>query len=250
MPIYPAPNGLFSQGPVLRRRHDQGEVMSYYTPTLPSRASRRIPLKGNSSFRGALVMSLGANRSVTFESRLEMMTAYMLLQRDDIADLYDQSTAIEYLDTDGKQRSHTPDFMAVTKDGRRILVAVKRSDSAQRRNFRRTLGLIKAQMGRVADDLVLVTEKSFSAEEASNAELFHQIGREIDDEADAVLIALIDSLNSGCTIAQLVDASGLGARAYRSIIRLLAQNRCRHTAKSRLSYSSIISAKTGRGHLA
>jgi len=216
--------------------------MSGYIPTLPSRASRAIPLRTRSSFRGAFVTTFGGvRRAVVFESRLELLTAYLLVTSAGVVDIWDQPTPIEYVDGDGEVRRHTADYLVTMSDGRKVLVAVKPAGSATRHDLRTTLGLIRAQMPMsFADEIVLVTDRSFSREQAENAELIHHIGGETDDEADLVLTGLIATLQANTTIGALVQASGLEGRAYRSIIRLIGQGFCHQVGKGHLRYDSRI----------
>ena len=220
--------------------------MTRFEPTLPSRASRHIPMKTKGSVRGAFVMQLDKPRSVVFESHLELKTALILLSKEHIIDLIDQPPPISYTDVDGKIRSHTPDYMVVLANGKRVVVAVKPMAAVERLNFRQTLGLIKAQMGDYADDLILVTDQSFTRAEADNAELLHEVRAEVDEEADEQLFRLIESLNSSCSIGQLIAASGLGGRAFRSIARLIAKHRCRLVGNDRISYRSMVEPKPRR----
>jgi hypothetical protein len=215
--------------------------MTTFETTLPSIASRKIPLRGKFSFRGAIAAKInGRRRSIVYESRLELKVSYIVLSKKGIVDLIDQPPPVSYIDFDGKSRTHTFDYLAIADDGKRFAVAVKPNAKVDTLEFRRTLQLIRAQWGDYADDLLLITESSFTAAEADNAELFFHIGGEVDDEADQTMMSLIDSLNATCSIGALVKASGLEGRAFRSIVRLIAHHRCRHVGRERISYATLV----------
>lgn len=215
--------------------------VAYYTPTLTSRAERYIALRAKGHFSGALVVYFnGVRRIVVFESRLELLTAYVWSTLLGVVDLLDQVRLSPFIDDDGHVRHHILDYVAVMADGRRIGLAVKPAGSAARRNFRRTLELIMAQCSDQIDEIRLVTEQSFSREQAENAELIHFVSSEIDEEADQAVGKIISSLSGTTTIESLVDATGLEGRAFRSVIRLIGRGVCRQVGQGRLRYPSVI----------
>ena len=214
---------------------------TYFTPTLPSRASRHIPLRSRGHFTGALVTYFNREfRAVVFESRLELRVAYLWSTRPDVVDLIDQYPAIHYLDANGQVRYHILDYVAVMRNGRKIGLAVKPSDSARRHDLVRTLKRVMAHANGAVDEIRLVTEKSFSLEAADNAELMHFMGSEVDDEADAIVGSLIQKLTGTTTIESVVNASGLEGRAFRSIVRLIARRVCRQVTPGHLRYPTQI----------
>lgn len=215
--------------------------VDYYTPTLASRAERYIALRAKGHFSGAFVVYFdNVRRIVVFESRLELLTAYVWCTLPGVVDLFDQVRLSPYIDDDGRERHHILDYIAVMADGRRIGLAVKPAGSADRRNFRRTLELIMGQCTDQIDEIRLVTEQSFSRSQAENAELIHFVGSEVDEEADQVVSKVISSLRGIATIESVVDATGLEGRAFRSVIRLIGRGVCRQIGEGRLRYPSVI----------
>jgi hypothetical protein len=221
------------------RRHDEGEVMHAYpspTPDTPflyhmsarSRASRIVELRGNnrSSFVGAFVAWLkGRWQTLVFESRHELLTAYLLLGTPGLQDLHEQPPRIQYVGLNGLPTFHTFDFLATIND-RRYAVACKFKNSAERLHFREQLALIKGQFAGFADEVLLVTEQDYSREQAVQAELFHHINSRSDEESDAVVFALVNSLVGTVAIETVIKASGLEkSRAWRSIVRLAGRRR-------------------------
>jgi len=211
-----------------------------FTPTLPSVASRKIALRSKASKRGALVTYFGQRRAVVFESHLELMTALMLLRLPGITDLIDQPPAVTYVDFDGVAHKHTFDYLVGFADGRKWVVAVKPFAKAVNTNLHSTLELIAAQNRAFADQFHLITEKSFSRTQVSNARLMHHIGYEVDIEADAIVGRYVSSLSGTCTIGDVVKASGVGARGYRSVVRFLAWGKLGLKSGGHIRYSSVV----------
>ena len=147
------------------------------------------------------------------------MTAYILLATPGLQDLHEQPPTIHYRGLNGLPTLHTFDFL-VTIDGRRYAIACKFKNRAERLHFREHLALIKAQFGDFADEVLLVTEQDYSRQQALQAELYHFIGREVDEESDMVVLELVSTLVGAATIGAVVQASGLEKwRAWRSIVR-------------------------------
>jgi hypothetical protein len=203
-------------------RTPQGDNQYFYFMAARSRASRIADLRGNNrgSFVGAFVAWLNDGwQTLVFESRHELLTAYLLLSMPGLQNLHEQPPRIHYKGLNGLPTWHTFDFL-VTINNRRYAVACKFRNRAERLHFREQLALIKAQFGDFADEVLLVTEEDYSLEQALQAELYHIIGREIDDEADAAVLDLIGTLVGSTTIGTVVRATGLKARAWRSLVRL------------------------------
>jgi hypothetical protein len=198
-----------------------------YLVTAKSRGDRSIALTGTNrgSFVGAIVAWIGDRwQTISFESRHEMMTAYLLLSHPKLTDLREQVRSPGYVDSDGVHHDHVFDFVA-TIDGKDHAIACKLQSSTDRLNFRATLGLLASQMGEFADTVDLVVEGAFSRTRAFNAELFHFLRFEHDEEADQVVSTLVSSLEGVTTVAAIVAASGLKGRGWRSLVRMCAHHR-------------------------
>lgn len=208
----------------------------HYWMSARTRASRLVTLKGNnrSSFVGAFVAWLdGKWQTLVFESRHELKTAYIFLGMPGLEDLLDQPPAFTFVDYAGKQRHHTFDFLATIR-GRRYAIACKFKSTAERLAFKSQLGWMKSQLNGFADEILFVKEEAFTPERALQAELCHFINREADDEADAAVLAVVRGMVGSITIAAIVQSTGLKARAFRSIVRLVAQHRLIVADKGRI----------------
>ncbi|MCF6433798.1 Tn7 transposase TnsA N-terminal domain-containing protein [Leisingera sp. MMG026] len=191
-----------------------------YAPPERTRATRMFPARSRASARGFLVAKLRAQaawRQLIFESHLERKCLLVLLSQHAVVDVWDQPPQITYRNQDGKLKPHTFDFLATLDDGKRIAIAVKPDRLVERNGFDREFTLIKAQTAKqFADDLLLVTDSSFSAAEVRNAELLHMFRQVEDAEADAAVQQVFRGMNCEMSLGQVVAATGLQGRAFRA----------------------------------
>lgn len=208
-----------------------------------TRGTRLIELKGNNrgSFIGSLTAWINGHwQVIVFESRHELMTAYILLTHPELQDLWEQAERVRFLGADGKWHYHTFDFL-VTIDGKKYAIACKMESSAERLDFRTTLGLVADQNDQFADEVVLVTEKAFSREWALEAELRHFVGSEVDDETDAIVLTILRTIETSTTIREIVAASGRKGKAWRSLVRLIQKGYAQTVPGTRIDdYDTVI----------
>lgn len=203
------------------------DTSKIYHVVAKTRGDRHIALKGTNrdSFVGALVAWInGRWQTISFESRHEMMTAYILLSHPKLTDLREQVRSPGFVDRDGKHHGHVFDFVATIEEEDRA-VACKLVSSAERLDFRETLASLAGQMGDFADGVDLVLEGSFSRVRAFNAELFHFLRYEQDPEADALVAEVIAHVEGVTTVSAIVAAAGLKGRGWRSLVRHCANDR-------------------------
>lgn len=196
-----------------------------YRRPQPSRSTRRINARARVSGRGmipCLLPSWDGPRRVVCESILEMKVLYLLLARPDIWDLWEQPERIRYFDADSNAKSAVFDFLVTLRCGLKIAVAVKPAAIVEKSGFRQELELIRtATPLAFADDVALVTDRSFAPADARNAERLHEFRRVPDEEADQVILRLLQDLQSITTIAELVTLSGLDGRGFRAAFRAI-----------------------------
>ena len=190
-----------------------------------SRSTRRINPRARVSGRGmmsCLLPSWDHTRRVVYESILEMKVLHLLLARPDIWDLWEQPERVRYIDAEKNAKFTVFDFLITLRCGRKIAIAVKPSAIVEETGFRQELELIWAATPlSFADDVVLVTDRSFTPAEARNAERLQEFHRSPDDEADQIIMDLIRGLQSETTIAELVASSGLDGRGFRAAFRMI-----------------------------
>lgn len=207
-----------------------------------SRSTRRINARARVSGRGmasCLLPSWDHTRRVVYESILEMKVLHLLLARPDIWDLWEQPERIRYIDADQNSKFTVFDFLITLRCGRKIAIAVKPAAIVEETGFRQELKLIRASTPlSFADDIVLVTDRSFTPAEARNAERLQEFCRTPDGEADHIIRELLRGLQSETTIAELVASSGLDGRGFRAAFRAI------YTGGARLVTVGDISPKS------
>lgn len=192
---------------------------------MPSRATRRPPARSRASCRGTISARLHGqphSRKLIFESHLELQVLHLLLARPDVVDIWDQPPSICYIDGEGRAKDHFFDFLITLQSDERFALAVKPAAIVERRAFRPELQRIReATPFDFADEVLLVTDRSFTSAEARNAERLHEFRRHPDPEADAAILDVLQSLTSERTIAECVEASRLEGRGFRAAFRAL-----------------------------
>lgn len=211
---------------------------------LPSRATRNISPRSRASLRGALVAKLpceNRSRKIQFESNLEKNVLYLLLARNDVHDIWDQPTAVQYQSESGKTRRHVFDYLVTFKDGSRAAIAVKPAERVVQRNFRRELELIKASLpSSFANKVVLITERSFTKHDVHNAKKLHEFRKVEDSDADAAVANCLSRLTTETTLGELVSSTNLYGRAYRAVFRAIYSGKAKALDKGNIQHSTRI----------
>ncbi|MFP7675810.1 TnsA endonuclease N-terminal domain-containing protein [Marivita sp. S0852] len=196
-----------------------------YVPPERTRAARMFPARSRASGRGFVIAKPRASaalRQLIFESHLERKCLLVLLSQQSVVDIWDQPPHIIYRNRGGKSAFHTFDFLVTLEDGNKIAIAVKPGALVERYRFDREIALIKAQTAKqFADDVLLVTENSFSAAEVRNAELLHMFRQAEDAEADAAVQQILRGMNCDTSLGQVVTATGLQGRAFRAAFKAI-----------------------------
>ena len=178
---------------------------------------------------------------MVFESLLEMKVLHLLLARPDIWDLWEQPERIRYVDADGTTKLTFFDFLITLRCGRKIAIAVKPAAIVEGTGFRQELELIRASTPlSFADDVVLVTDRSFTPADARNAERLQEFRRTPDEEADEIITELLRGLRSETTIAALVASSGLDGRGFRAAFRAIYSGSARLVTEGDISPKSEV----------
>ena len=178
-----------------------------------------------------------SGREIVFESRLERGIAEMLLARRDVREVFDQPPAVNYVAADGRTRSHTFDFLAITTDGMRLAIAVKPAAKVERSGIQETLDRIREQVGsRFADAYLLRTEQHITPDRVYNAGLIlrSRLGR---DEGDIDTVwAIVGKLAGNFRVADVVMKSKLDARGFNALVCLVDDARLEPVAAGRIGY--------------
>lgn len=145
------------------------EAVEVFVPPARSTATRKPPERTKGHSRGSLV-DPHSNRAITFASVREMRCAMILLASPEITEVYDQPPAVTYIDAQGKEREHTPDYLAVSQSGKKCAIAVKPLRLVKKSGIEDTIKRIKPVLGTYAHDIVLLTDHQLTSARANNAE--------------------------------------------------------------------------------
>lgn len=209
-----------------------------FRPPLPSRATRKIPMRSRASCRGLVALE---GQKFAIESLTELRTLLQILSRADVANVWEQPPAVSYRDSRGRIKSHTFDFLITKRCGRKIAVAVKSSFRAKAGRFFEELQVIAQQVPPgFADEVVLVTEKDLSRSATLNAGRCFQAKRMVDPLADEAVAAAISEVKFPTTIENLVRKTGLLGRGYRALLRAIAEGRLLLTESVSVDYASQV----------
>jgi hypothetical protein len=216
---------------------------------LASRATRRINPRGRSG-RGAIVCRLPAwqfDRRVVFESVLEMNVLFMLLARRDVVDLWEQPGRIRYFGEDDDTRFTVFDVLVTLVCGTKLAIAVKPAALVESSGFRQELERVKASTPlSFADDVALVTDRSFTPADARNAQRLHEFRRYPDEEADAIIAELLAGLDGPTTLADIAQRSGLDGRGFRAAFRALFTGQAKVLKAEDITPQTIITAEVAQ----
>lgn len=210
-----------------------------WNPPGASITTRRVHGKSKGACRPSIVGG-AIPREIMCESGLEKKVAHALLTHSQVADLQEQPPAVAWIDAAGNRHRHTFDFLATLKDGRKLAVAVKPRDPAERHRLADVLALIAKQLPRgFADGVLLVTDADLPRHLVHNSALLHHARRAPDADLDAFVLSLVGAA-SVTTIGALVRASGRGGDAFRSITRMIADGVISVIGQSRIGYATQV----------
>lgn len=187
------PDGFCEETTVYRTGLDGVTVpVEIFVPPAASTATRKPPERTKGHARGLLVDPRN-NRAVTFASTREMRCALILLASPEIAEVYDQPPAVAYIDAEGIKRMHTPDYLAVDRNGRKCAIAVKPSRAVEKSGIEDTMKRIRPVLGDYAEDIILLTDAQLTRPRAYNAEsALHANSCRVQSHCDRVMAIIGD----------------------------------------------------------
>ncbi len=199
---------------------DSGDGNGGNQPPKGSRASRKIAKRSKHSSRGGVVVQLPSEphpRVVLFESKLEQRVLFLLMTRSDIWDLREQPPAFLYTGECGRLRQHTFDFLLELSSGRRIAVAVKPFKVAKERRFISELLAVRRALTKdYAHDLVLITDRDFTRDQALNAQRLNDFRRGVDCSSSGAVREAIGKSAFPTTLRALISGLPDPGRAFRA----------------------------------
>lgn len=186
----------------------------------PSRAERNIPRASAGHCTAHTVIGDDHGVRVQAESWLELYVIHSLASRQDVVDLREQ-VRFRYGWNPGKLREHIFDVLVTTRDARTIACAIKPAKRARSEEFQATMREVAWWVRETgfADEVRQITDADFDPIEVGNAMALCAVaGADPDgDEAAARVAADLVGIRS---LRDLTGETGLGARGYRSLIRL------------------------------
>ncbi len=222
----------------------------FYRPPSPTVAGLMFPARSKLTVRGFTLAMMPAEqrwRQIISASQGERETCLLSLAMPDLWNLIDQPKPVSFVDVDGRQKTHRFDYLAEFKNGRRVAIAVKPAERVERLNFKATLQAIRRDLPiGFADQVALVTERERHKVEVRNAELLNFFRRCSDEEADNIVFDLINGLFGEVPISDLVEKTGLGARAFRAAFRAVYAGRLNANTRENISINSIVAPTGGR----
>lgn len=210
-----------------------------------------FPARSKQTVRGFTFAKTPADqhwRQIISASQGERETCLLTLAMPNLWNLFDQPKPVSFVEVDGRQRTHRFDYLAEFKGGERVAIAVKPLDRARKLNFKASLKAIKRDLPTgFANKVVLVTERERHRVEVQNAELLNFFRRCPDAEADSVISDLTNRLFGEISLTELINKSGLGARAFRAAFRAIYAGSLTANTRELITNNSII-APSGENH--
>jgi hypothetical protein len=163
-------------------------------------------------------------RMVAYEGLLARDFIVLLEQDDTVLRYQEEPPAFRWQDGIWR-RSYTPDFAVELDDGRRICVEVKPLKKVAKLGWDEIRPLVE-DGARAAgfDSLELWTEIEIGALEVANAALIASERSFVVDETERhTMLVVLDRFGGQGRVRELRAASGLGARAYRAVVAIVAR---------------------------
>lgn len=215
-----------------------------WAPTGDSIASRRPPARSRGFCRGSVV-DFAANRALVYESGLERDFACMLMADRRVVRIHDQPPAVVYETPDGHLRKHTFDFLVTLRDGLRVAFAVKPSVRVGKSGIEDVLALVRRQAPKgFADRFLLRTEQHITKDRAFNARWILRARRGRNQTDVAAMAERVATLNGRARLADIVTASGLGARGRNALVCLIDEGAVELETNNRIGDGSFVRRPT------
>ncbi len=204
----------------------------------PSRAERRIAAASKGHCTAHAVLGDGAGRRFQAESHLELSHLFILNAIPTVVDLREQ-VRFRYGPADA--REHVFDMVATWTSGARIAYTVKPEGRLASGRFLAEMGVVAwwVREKRFADDLRLLTDADVDPVDLHNARVVAAV-RDADPEADAAARRATDGLVGGLALRDLTISTGLEARGYRALLRMIRTGGLRPVRKERITPLTLV----------
>ncbi|MEP6020632.1 MAG: hypothetical protein ABJ251_19325 [Paracoccaceae bacterium] len=212
-----------------------------------SKAERDVPRASSGHCTAYTVLGSGSGTETQGESLLEINHLFVLNTVPNVAELREQVRF--YFGWDPKkQRQHIFDVVAVLMTGKRIAFAIKpefrlNSSNQEKQDFEDEMRVVAwwAYQKDFVDDVRILTEVDLNPIELHNVKVLAAV-READPEADVAAWQVLSSLppEGGQPLRELTLQTGMGARGYRALLRLLRGGHASMVKHERISPKTLI----------
>lgn len=219
--VLPPPVALTEAGASMRRIHPRSSISNrgFVITPVPGQPDRR--------------------KRIHFESRLEQKVIYLLLARPDVLDVIEQQKI--RLPNGNGMTSHTLDLLAILLDGSRVGILVKPWKYATSDKMKaQVVALQRHAVPQHADRFIVITDADFTSVQVRNAELLHLARNSPDPEADDVVREFADGLIGDVRIDRLSNATSLGRRGFRAVIRAIGAGVLQQTTTGLIDLHALV----------
>ena len=207
----------------------------------PSRADRRIARASKGHCTAYAVVGDGPGRRMQAESHLELTHLQMLDADPAIVDLQEQ---VLFSFGEGDRRRHFFDLVATFNKGSRIAFTIKPEARLRSGRFLDEMREVAwwVRKKSFADDVRLLTDADVDPVALHNAKVLAAV-RQTDPEADALARRMTEDLIGGTTLRELTRATGMEARGYRALLRLIRTGALIPSANERINPQTLVLSK-------
>jgi hypothetical protein len=175
------------------------------------------------------------------ESLLEYFPLALKLVDKNVRQVQEQYGPIHYRKEDGSWGTHFFDLFVIKKSGKTEALNIKPPSRLVSGRFLTEIRQICSTMPKgTADEVRLVTEKSFSRTDATNAATYLRFALCPDLEADALIDDAVLTLAGELTISDLIQISQTGPRGFRAVFRAIYEERLTLVSKGHINLHSIV----------
>lgn len=204
----------------------------------PSRAERNIASSSKGHCTVHAVLGDGAGVRMQAESHLEFCHFLVLNADRSIVDLQEQ---VRFRYGTHDEREHVFDVVATRTTGSRIAYTIKPEVRLRSGRFLAEMQTVAwwVSRKRFADDVRLLTDADLDEVELHNAKVIAAV-RDPDPEADAVARNGVAAITGAMTLRDLTIATGLEARGYRALLRLVREGHIEPARRERLTPQTLV----------
>jgi hypothetical protein len=208
----------------------------------PSRADRNVANASKGHCVAFAVLGDGAGVRMQAESHLELSHLFILNADPEIADLREQ---VRFrFGPRGAERDHVFDVVATRRDSTRIAYTVKPEVRLASGRFLAEMREVAWWVARTrfAAEVRLLTDADVDPVALHNGRLIAAV-READPEAEAAARKAAAGITGAVSLRDLTVATGLEARGYRALLRLIRTGALETTRREAITPTTLVQRK-------